>query len=187
MQRALRLIGVSLLAAFAASRAAAQDFVPPDRGRTTPPPGAAAPRPSGESEARFQLGVFGFSTRGGWQVNKGGQGVIGAAVDVAQLGSPLVRLRPSVEFGIGNSFTSIGANLEVVYRFQPDQAPAIPYLGLGVGYYDDRLGSKNAWPTVVMGFELPLKRSFNWLIEYHALDTLRRSRFLVGLSTRGAN
>ena len=41
------------------------------------------------------------------------------------------------------------------------------------------------WPTVAMGFELPFSRHMNWLIEYHALDALRRSRFLVGLATRG--
>jgi hypothetical protein len=37
-----------------------------------------------------------------------------------------------------------------------------------------------------MGFELAFRPSFNWLLEYHALDRLGRHRFLVGLSTRGA-
>ena len=187
MQRAIRFLCVLPLLAFARARAQAQEFVPPDRGRPAAAAGAPAAQSRGRDESGFKVGVFGFSTRGGWQVNKGSQGVIGATVDIAQLGVPTVRLRPSFEMGIGSSFNSIGANLEVVYRFQPDQAPAIPYLGLGIGYYDDRTGTKNVWPTVVMGFELPLHRSFNWLVEYHALDGLRRSRFLVGLSTRGGN
>jgi hypothetical protein len=180
-----------LLSSAAASLGRAQEFTPPDR-RGAPaasPPAQSAPAPAATGgSAGFQFGLLGFSSRGGWQVNKESQGIIGTTVDIAQLGSPYVRLRPSVEFGIGGAgANSIGVNAEVLYRFQPDNAPAVPYVGLGVGYYDDRLGTKSVWPTVVMGFELPLARSFNWLIEYHALDTLRRSRFLIGLATRGGS
>ena len=88
--------------------------------------------------------------------------------------------------GFSGSERSLAVNVEVVYRFQPDQAPAIPYVGLGLGYYDDTTATR-VWPTVVMGFELTFSRNVNWLIEYHALDGLRRSRFLIGLSTRGTN
>ncbi|MFI5208793.1 MAG: hypothetical protein ACHQX4_12360, partial [Gemmatimonadales bacterium] len=150
----------------------------------TPP--AAQPATTAATESGIRLGIFGFSTRGGMQVNRGSQGVIGSTVDVIEFGSPAVRLRPSVEMGFGNADHSVGFNAEMIYRFQPDQAPAIPYLGLGVGYYDDTTATK-VWPTVVMGFELNLSRNMNWLLEYHALDGLRRSRFLVGLSTRGSN
>jgi len=185
MHRTAGLIGALTLLALAAPRAGAQEFVPPDRGNR-PAPATPPAQTTTPAETGIRLGIFGFSTRGGMQVNRGSQGVIGSSVDVVEFGSPAVRLRPSVEMGFGNSIHSIGVNAEMIYRFQPDQAPAIPYLGLGVGYYDDSTSTK-VWPTVVMGFELNFSRTMNWLVEYHALDGLRRSRFLVGLSTRGPN
>ena len=75
---------------------------------------------------------------------------------------------------------------EIIYRFQPDNAPAIPYLGIGIGHMSNCHSCTTVWPTIALGFELQLRPSFNWLIEYHALDRLGRHRFLVGLSTRGA-
>ena len=186
MPRALHLTGAFVMLVVVAGSAAAQEFVPPDRGGRPAPAGQAPQSTSGTAPTGIQIGVFGFSTRGGFQVNKGGQAVIGSTIDLVELGTPAVRVRPSFEMGFGSSAYSIGVNLEVVYRFQPDQAPAIPYLGLGAGYYNDTTSTK-LWLTVVMGFELAFSRNMNWLIEYHALDGLRRSRFLVGLSTRGAN
>jgi hypothetical protein len=176
----IRVLLVAGLAALAAAPLAAQEFIPPDRVRPQP---AAAAADTGGADG-FRLEILGFSTRGGAQVNKGGQAILGSTIDIAQLGSRQVRLRPSFEVGFGRSSTSLAFNLEVVYRFQPDGAAAIPYLGIGAGYHDDTT-VKRVWPTVAMGFELPFSRNMNWLIEYHALDGLRRSRFLVGLATRG--
>jgi hypothetical protein len=122
--------------------------------------------------------------RDGMQVKGGGRGVNGSRIDVGELVMPLVRIRPSIEMGFGSSTKSVGVNVEAVYRFQPDEAPAIPYLGLGLGYYDDS-STTRVWPTVVMGFELAFRHNINWLVEYHALDGLSRSRFFVGLATRG--
>jgi hypothetical protein len=178
MHRTAGLIGGLTLLALAAGRAGAQEFVPPDRGNRPAPAAQSA-----AAEPGIRVGIFGFSTRAGMQINMGSQGVIGSTVDVVEFGTPAVRLRPSFEMGFGSSVHSLGINAEVIYRFQPDQAPAIPYLGLGIGYYDDTTTTR-VWPTVVMGFELTFSRNINWLIEYHALDGLRRSRFLVGLSTR---
>jgi hypothetical protein len=184
MHRAAGLIGALTLLALAAPRAGAQEFVPPDRsGRPAP---ANAPPQSAAAGTGIHVGLFGFSTRGGFQVNKRGQGVVGSTLDLVELGTPLVRLRPSIEMGFANSNHSLGVNVEIVYRFQSDQAPAIPYLGLGLGYYDDSTSSR-VRPTGVMGFELSLSRNMNWLIEYHVIDGFGRSRFLVGLSTRGSN
>jgi hypothetical protein len=180
--RSLRFLPAWSLLLGAAAPLRAQEFVPPDR-RPAPPSQAPAQSPAPASSG-FLVDVLGFSTRGGFQVNKGGQVLLGSTIDIAQLGTPQVRLRPSFEVGFGQSSTSIGINAEVVYRFQPDAAPAIPYLGLGWGYYDDR-STKRGWATVAMGFELPFKRNMNWLLEYHALDALKRSRFFVGLATRG--
>jgi len=160
----------------------AQDFRPPDpavghgAGNTSPPPA-----PTSQPSNGFRVGILGFSTRGGVQVTQEGQAVIGTTVDLAQLGSPRVRLRPSAEVGFGSPEKSLGANLEVVFRFQPETAPAIPYVGAGVGYLDD--GSvERVWPTFVLGFELPFQPQMRWLVEYHGLDGLRRSRFLIGLA-----
>ena len=172
---------IALLAAVltcAAVTARAQEFQPP----------SAGPRSAGG----LRLDLLGFSSRVGADVSGGGGLVLGSAADVAELWSPQVRLRPSFEFsGSGNS-TSLHLAAEVIYRFQPDRAPAIPYAGLGLGYFSrdsssaSSPGQTRVWLNVVMGFELAFRPSFNWLLEYHALDRLGRHRFLVGLSTRGS-
>jgi hypothetical protein len=166
--------------------AAAQDFRPPDprRPADSTRPATAAPQattPAGAESNGFRFGILAFSTRAGGQVTQDGQAVIGTTVDIAQLGSPRVRLRPSAEVGFGRPEKSLGASLEAVFRFQPETADAIPYVGAGVGYEDDG-AVERVWPTFVLGFELPFQRHMRWLIEYHGLDGLRQSRFLVGLA-----
>jgi len=156
-----------------AAPAAAQDFQPPEsHGAST--------------SSGVRIDLLGFSSRVGVDASHGGAVVLGSAVDVAELGSPQVRLRPSFEYSGTGSVTSLHLATEVIYRFQPDRAPAIPYLGLGLGFYAPSEGSDRLWLNVVMGFELAFRPSFNWLLEYHALDRLGRHRFLVGLSTRGS-
>jgi hypothetical protein len=176
------LTGAACLAAallLAAHRLDAQEFIPPDRRPGAPP---AANEPADGSDG-LRLDLLAFSTRGGAQVNKDQQFVLGSTLDIVQLWTPQARIRGAFEVGFGSPATSLAASAEIIYRLQPDHAPAIPYVGLGVGYYDDSAVSK-VWPTVVMGFELKFRRSMNWLLEYHALDGLRRSRFLIGLATR---
>ena len=177
----MRVSVVLLLAAYAAVPALrAQDFRPPDSaaGRRTADSSTA---PASAESSAFRFGILGFSTRAGGQVTQDGQAVLGTTIDLVQLGSPRVRLRPSVEVGFGRPEKSLGANVEILFRFQPETAPAIPYIGAGVGYYDD--GSiEHVWPTFVLGFELPFRHNVRWLVEYHALDGLRLSRFLVGLA-----
>ena len=167
----LALIVAGLASPFAP--AVAQEFQPPASGSS-----------SAQGGVRFDL--LGFSTRVGADLSGGGSLVLGSAFDVAQLGSPQVRLRPSFEFSGAGTSTALHLALEVVYRFQPDRAPAIPYVGLGAGYFSQAsTGRHTVWPTLVMGFELGFRPSFNWLLEYHSLDRLGRHRFLLGLSTRG--
>lgn len=185
--RAIRkapLLAAATALLMAAGRAAqAQEFIPPDRRPSPAPPPAENPPVQSEPRGLF-IDIFAFSTRAGAQVNRDGQAVLGSTVDLVQLGTPRFRLRPSFEVGFGQPEKSLGVNLEAIYRFQPDAAPAIPYVGLGAGYYDD--GTTDfIWPTVALGFELPLRRSYNWLVEYHGLDGLKRSRFFIGLTTRG--
>ena len=177
----MRVSVVLLLAAYAAVPALrAQDFRPPDSaaGRRTADSSTA---PASAESSAFRFGILGFSTRAGGQVTQDGQAVLGTTIDLVQLGSPRVRLRPSVEVGFGRPEKSLGANVEILFRFQPETAPAIPYIGAGAGYYDD--GSvEHVWPTFVLGFELPYRPTVRWLVEYHGLDGLRRSRFFVGLA-----
>ena len=185
IHQTLVLAGAAALV-LAAPGAQAQEFIPPDR-RPSPPAAPDSPPPPTTTQAETRgvfVDIFAFSTRAGAQVNKDGQAVIGSTVDLVQLGIPRLRLRPSFEVGFGQPEKSLGINVEAIYRFQPDAAPAIPYVGLGIGYYDDGV-TEYGWPTVALGFELPLRRSYNWLVEYHGLDGLKRSRFFIGLTTRG--
>jgi hypothetical protein len=173
MLRGARLVLTVAGLACPLTPAVAQEFQPP------------ASR-SNSASGGVQFGLLGFSTRIGADLTDGGALVLGSAFDVAQLGSPQVRLRPSFEFSGAGTSTALHLALEVIYRFQPDRAPAIPYVGLGAGYFSQASASRHTvWPTLVMGFELAFRPSFNWLLEYHSLDRLGRHRFLVGLSTRG--
>jgi hypothetical protein len=174
MHAATRLIVLALPLALVAPPAAAQEFHPPSGDSTTQSPVGG-----------LSVDLFGFSVRGGLDVTGGVQWVIGTSLDIMELWSPRVRLRPSVEIASepGSTVTFHWAG-ELIYRFQPDNAPAIPYVGIGLGHMSE--AHPTIWPTIAIGFELQLRRSFNWLIEYHALDRLGRHRFLIGLSTRGA-
>jgi hypothetical protein len=142
------------------------------------------PETSGPGGLRVDL--LTFSTRAGIDLSGGTSLVLGSTVDIAELWSPRVRLRPSFEFSGAGATTAIHLATEITYRFQPDQSPAIPYVGLGVGYFRIEDQSEKLWPTVVIGFELNLRPSFNWLFEYHSLDRLGRHRFLLGLAARGS-
>jgi hypothetical protein len=173
MHAATRWVLVALPLALAAAPAAAQEFRPP----------AAEDY---ASAGGLQVDLFGFTTRAGIDVTSPTEWVVGSTVDVAELWSPRVRLRPSFEVSSDGTVVRFHWAAELVYRFQPDGAPAIPYLGLGLGHMTRCGGCVTIWPTVVIGFELEFRPSFNWLVEYHALDRLGRHRFLIGLATRGA-
>lgn len=173
MHAATRLFLVTLPLALAAPRAAAQEFHPPSGGGTS-------------SGGGFQVDLFSFSTRAGIDVNRPTQWVIGSTIDVAELWSPRVRLRPSFEAASDGDVVRLHWAGEVMYRFQPDDAPAIPYVGVGIGHMSKCSGCTTIWPTIAMGFELHFRPAFNWLVEYHALDRLGRHRFLIGLATRSA-
>ncbi len=173
MHAATRLIVAALPLALA-SRAAAQEFHPPSGAVSTSPGGPA-------------VDLYAFSVRGGVDLTHKLRWVLGTTLDVAELWSPRVRFRPSVEIASDTASTvTFHWAGELVYRFQPDNAAAIPYVGLGVGHMSHCGSCTTIWPTIVLGFELEFRPSFNWLIEYHALDRLGRHRFLIGLATRGA-
>ena len=101
--------------------------------RRAPPPRTSCrrPRAAARPPAACAWTCIGFSTRVGADVTRGGSLVLGSAFDVAELWSPQVRLRPSFEFSVAGSARSLHIAAEVIYRFQPDRAPAIPYAGIG--------------------------------------------------------
>jgi len=176
MQAAIRLMLVAAALACAARRAPAQEFQPPSGG------GGSAVGGSG-----FQVDLFSFSTRAGIDVSRPAQWLVGSTLDVAEMWSPRVRLRPSLEVSSDGSRVQLHWAGEVMYRFQADDAPAIPYVGIGIGHMSRCSGCTTIWPTVAMGFELRFRPSFNWLVEYHALDRLGQHRFLIGLATRNVS
>ncbi len=158
----------------AAPRVAAPEFRPPASSGS-------------EGNQSFDVNLFGFTARAGLDVTHSVEWLVGATADVAQLWSPRVRLRPSLEVASQGSGVNVHWSGEIVYRFQPDAAPAIPYLGLGLGHMSGCSSCTTVWPTVTLGFELGLRPGINWLVEYHSLDRFSRHRFLVGLATRNAS
>jgi len=152
----------------------------------SPPPGAAAPTTG------TRLGLFGFGVRGGVDVSHGGQMVLGTTLDVGDLFTPRVRIRPSAEIGVFNGGNTYIGSLEALWRFTDDNQVAIPYVGAGVslaGHQDCGADPScpAVWVNLVLGFELHYKSSFNWLLEYHGMDALRQHRFYIGLTTRRGN
>jgi hypothetical protein len=170
VSRALRITAVTLLAAGGLS---AQEFQPPH------------PRPAGKGT---DLGLYGFGVRGGGELVGSAALVGGIALDLGNLFSDRVRLRPSVEVGL-QSPRSYVASFEALFRFTGDGESVIPYLGGGLSLAGhDGCGSDSQcpdlWIDVALGFEVRFRSTFNWLVEYRALDLLRRHRVYLGLTTR---
>ncbi len=160
------------------SGAAAQEFRPPQVG---------AKRTTGT-----RIGLFGFGTRGGIDLRSPSQMIFGVTLDAGDLFSPRVRLRPSGEIGVFNGVNSFVASGEVLYRFTEDDQTAIPYVGTGLSIAGhESCGTDPSCPAVwlnlVFGFELHYRSTFNWLLEYHAMDALRHNRIYIGLTTRRGN
>jgi len=172
----MRIVMLVLLGALAARLAAAQDFVPP--------------RNAGHKGTR--IGLFGFGFRGGVDLRRSSQLVLGTTLDVGDLFSSRVRLRPSAELGVFNGPNTYVVNMETLWRFTDDEEVATPYVGLGLGLAGrDNCGADpncpDLWFNLVFGFELRYRSTFNWLLEYHGMDRIRRNRFYIGLTTRRGN
>jgi len=173
----LRVISLLLLASVCAGSVAAQEFQPPRVRSAT---------------GGTRIGLFGFGVRGGIELRSSGPMVFGATLDMGDLFTPRVRLRPSAELGVFTGQNSYVGSFEALYRFTGDNEAAIPYVGGGLSLagHTDCGSDPNcpaAWVNLVFGFELHYKSTFNWLVEYHGMDAMRRHRVYIGLTTRRGN
>ncbi len=156
---------------------AAQDFTPPEVGGQ-----------ESDQGSKIKIGFYGFGTRLGWDLDDG-EPIISITLDLGNLGSNQVRLRPSAEIGFAEDVDTYVVSAEILYRFTPDKEKAIHYVGLGLALSgrDDcstRPSCPEAWLQFVLGFEVEFRSSMNWLLEYHAEDALNRHRLFFGLTTR---
>lgn len=173
--RALGAVAVGLLLAsgLLAAPVRAQEFVPPDEDAASP---------------LMRFGLFGFGSRVGADFASGGQAFVSVTLDAGQLFTPRLRFRPSAEIGVGATTRYVG-NVELLYRFTPDTALAVPYAGAGGAIWGQQgcntlADCPGVWFQVVLGFEVRFRDRINWMLEYHGEDALRRHRFFIGLTTR---
>jgi hypothetical protein len=150
-------------------------------GKQFQPPG------TGGRDRGTRLGLFGFSLRGGLDLD--GQFVAGAGLDLGNVFTSRIRLRPSAEIGVFDGDNTYVGSFETLFRFTDDDQMAQPYVGTGVSLAGrERCGSvpgcPGVWLNLVFGFELHYRSTFNWLLEYHGMDALRRHRLYIGLTTR---
>ncbi len=150
----------------------------------------SAPKSAGAGGTR--LGLFGFGVRGGLDFKGDGQLVLGTTLDAGNLFTSRVRLRPSGEIGVFNGPNSYALSLESLWRFTEDEEVATPYVGIGFSLAShESCGADpdcpDLWLNLVFGFEMRYRSTFNWLLEYHGMDALRRHRLYVGLTTRRGN
>jgi hypothetical protein len=136
-----------------------------------------------------RVGLFGFGARLGADFEDDGQAVASLALDLGYVADERLRVRLSGELGFLNSDNTYLANLELLYRFMPDSALAIPYVGGGLGLFgraecDADPDCPALWAQFVLGFEMRVRDGMNWLVEYHPEDAFRRHRIFIGLATR---
>jgi len=170
------LMVLLLFSLFAVADARAQQFQPPKNGK----------------RGGTRIGLFGFGVRGGIDFRRSGQLVLGSTLDLGDLFSNRLRLRPSAEIGVFNGPNTYVGSFEALWRFTDDEEVATPYVGLGLAVAG-RAGCgsdpqcPDLWFNTAFGFELHYRSTFNWLLEYHGMDRLRRHRLFIGLTTRRGN
>jgi len=105
---------------------------------------------------------------------------------VIQTGDEALSLR------VSGSFRSELDVLDALWRFTEDENAATPYLGVGfsIAGHDECGQDTNCpdlWVNLTFGIELRYRSTFNWLLEYRALDALDKHRLFIGLTTRRGN
>ena len=172
----MRSAAIALLGLLASGVVTAQEFVPPKNARS--------------GGTRF--GLFGFGVRGGVDLKRSGQLVLGSTVDMGNLFSNRVRMRPSAEIGLFNGPNTYVGSFDALWRFTEDEETATPYIGAGLSVAGKTgCGTDpqcpDLWFNLTFGFELHYRSTFNWLMEYRAMDALHRHRLFIGLTTRRGN
>lgn len=143
----------------------------------------------GAQEPHTDIGLYGFSARGGADFEGPGQAIVSVALDVGHLFTRRLRLRPSGDLGFLGDDNTYVASFEVLYRLLDDTRAAVPYVGAGLGLFGQELcgqdpGCPGVWIQFAAGIELRARDPMNWLVEYHAMDAFDRHRFMIGLTTR---
>jgi len=82
----MRIAAIALLGLLASGVVTAQEFVPPKNAR----------------REGTRVGLLGFGVRGGVDLKSSGQLVLGSTLDMGNLFSNRVRMRPSAEIGLFN-------------------------------------------------------------------------------------
>ena len=169
---------VVLLAVGGSAALHAQEFHPPQ-----------VPKSAGGGT---RLGLFGFGVRGGIDLSGNTQMVFGVTLDGGNLLTSRLRLRPSGEIGVFNDQNTYVGSFEALYRFTGDEQMATPYVGAGFSLAGHRScgadpDCPDLWANLAVGFELHYRSTFNWLLEYHAMDRFRHNRVYIGLTTRRGN
>jgi len=172
----MRIIGVTLASLLLGATLSAQQFQPPKTA----------------THSGTRIGLFGFGVRGGIDFRKSEQLIIGTTLDLGDLFTDRIRLRPSAEVGVFNGANTYVGNFEALWRFTNDEEVATPYIGVGLGVAGrDNCSADpqcpDLWVNAVFGFELHYRSTFNWLLEYHGMDAMRRHRLYIGLTTRRGN
>jgi len=172
----MRKVCWTLAALAVAAPLAAQEFHPPAVQR---------------SKGGTGFGLLGFGVRGGIDFKRT-QMVFGATLDAGNIGTDRFRIRPGGEIGVFNGPNTYTASMEGVFRFTGDEQAVTPYLGGGLSLAGhDRCSADpecpDVWLNVVVGCELHYRSTFNWLLEYHAMDVFRHNRIYIGLTTRRGN
>ena len=174
--RLLPLLPLLSLLPVLARAASAQEFQPP-------------PQQASATTSGVHIGLYGFGTRLGVDPSGHKQAILGTTLDLGNLFTDRVRLRPSAEIGLGDSVTTYVVNMELLFRFTADSEVAVPYVAFGPALYSQErcataVDCPQIWAQFALGFELRFRGHMNWLLEYHGEDALRRHRFFIGLTTR---
>src|SRR6185503_6706297 len=89
-------------------------------GQQFKPPGTS----SGQRGTR--IGLFGFGVRGGFDFRGNGQFIAGSTLDLGNLFTSRLRLRPSFEIGVFNGDNTYVGSFEALFRFTDDNELAQP-------------------------------------------------------------
>jgi len=145
------VLTIAVGALLVAHGAAAQQFQPPKK----------------RGARRTPSGCFGFGVRGGVDFRKSGQFVMEATLDLGDLLTNRIRLRPSAEVGVFNGPNTYVGNFEALWRFTTTRRWQTPYIGLGLAWRAAKVAAPIRHARAVVkhrfGFELHYRSTFNWL------------------------